>query len=76
MSTTKNILTESLGALDANRRYTIAQTLLYLGTSRATLYKFIKAPKDDPRALAVIKDGRRSYVYGRELIRRSAVGAS
>jgi excisionase family DNA binding protein len=56
--------------LDPLRRYSIDHALLYLGVSRAQVYKEIKANK-----LATIKDGRRRYIPGSEIVRRSCVPA-
>lgn len=60
----------SLGPLDPLRRYSVEQALEYLATSRATLYKDIK----DGR-LKTITEGKRRYVPGSEIVRRSMVPA-
>jgi len=55
-----------LPAIDANQRYTIGEAAAYLRQSRAKTYTDMKTG-----ALAVIKDGRRSYVPGTSIIERS-----
>jgi excisionase family DNA binding protein len=56
-----------LPLLDANRRYSVADALAYLGISKPTLYKGIRAGE-----VRVIKHGRRSFIPGSELVRLSA----
>jgi len=60
-------LTIVLPPLDASRRYTVEQALLYLSTSRVTLYKLIRDDK-----LKAIKEGRRTYIPGSEIVRVSS----
>ena len=57
-----------LPPLEPNRRYTIPAASGLLSQSRAKTYLDIRAGK-----LAVIKDGRRTYVPGSEIIRRSTL---
>jgi excisionase family DNA binding protein len=57
-----------LPPLDAAQRYTIDESCRYLRTSRATLYEEINTGQ-----IATIQEGRRRYVPGTELMRRSAV---
>ena len=54
--------------LDVKQRYTIDETNAYLRQSRAKTYQDIAAGK-----LAVIKDGKRTYVPGTALAARSSV---
>lgn len=57
--------------IDPNQRWSLAETNTILRQSAAKTFKDIKEGK-----LRVIKDGRRTYVPGSELIRRSTlVGA-
>jgi excisionase family DNA binding protein len=56
-----------LPPLDKQRRYTVEQALLYLSTSRVTLYKLIHAKK-----IKAIKEGRRTYIPGSEIVRVSS----
>lgn len=56
----------ALPPLEPHRRYTISAASGLLSQSRAKTYLDIRAG-----ALAVIKDGRRTYVPGTEIIRRS-----
>jgi hypothetical protein len=57
-----------LAALDENQRYTIEESIRYLRTSRKTIYSDINA---NPPRLKTFKEGRRRYVPGSELKRRS-----
>jgi len=57
-----------LGLLDPLRRYSIEQAIAYLATSRFTIYKMIRDGK-----LRVLKDGRRTYCPGSEIVRLSSV---
>lgn len=59
--------TRPLPPLDPLQRYTVAEAVLYLRTSRATLHEQIKAG-----LIASIQEGRRRYVPGSEIARRSA----
>jgi len=54
--------------LDSKQRYEIEEAAAYLRASRATLYNLINAGQ-----LAVIKQGRRTYIPGSEIIRLSSV---
>jgi hypothetical protein len=56
----------TLSPLDQAQRYSIEETILYLRTSRKTLYNDIAAG-----LLATIKEGKRRYVSGSEIARRS-----
>jgi hypothetical protein len=57
--------------IDPNQRYSLAETHAALGQSHVKTYQDIKRG-----TLQTIKDGRRRYVLGSELIRRSRLGAS
>jgi len=57
--------------IDENQRYTVAEALAVLRTSRSSFYHDVAAGR-----LSVIKDRSRTYVHGSELIRRSRVEAS
>ena len=57
-----------LNPLDPQQRYTIEETNRYLRQSRAKTYKDISSG-----LLKVIKDGRRTYISGAEIISRSQV---
>jgi Helix-turn-helix domain len=57
--------------LDPRRRYTVPQAIVLLCTSRASLYKLIKAGKLHP-----IKQGRRTFIAGSEIADLSAVPAN
>jgi len=52
--------------IDPNQRYSLAETHAALGQSHAKTFQDIKRG-----ALQTIKDGRRRYVLGSELIRRA-----
>lgn len=56
-----------LPPLDPLQRYTVEESCRYLRTSRATLYEEISTGK-----IATIQEGRRRYVPGSEIARRSA----
>ena len=60
-----------LAPLDPLRRYSINQAIAYLGSSRATVYKNISAG-----TLKIIKDGKRTFVPGSEIVRRSSVSSA
>lgn len=60
----------SLPPIDPNRRYPLEQANQYLAQSRAKTYNDIAAG-----LLKVIKDGKRVYVPGSEIIRRSTLAA-
>jgi hypothetical protein len=67
MKRKKNTL-QPLPPLEPQRRYTINAASGLLSQSRAKTYLDIRAGK-----LAVIKDGRRTYIPGSEIIRRSTL---
>lgn len=54
--------------LDPNQRYTLVEACQLLRQSRAKTYKDIAEGN-----LVVIKDGRRAYIPGSELVRRSTL---
>ena len=58
----------ALQPLDPQQRYTVQEVIAYLRSSRKTFYDDVKAGR-----IRLIKDGRRSYIHGSELIRRSAL---
>ena len=58
----------SLQPLDAAQRYTIPEAGAYLRTSHQTIYNWINSGD-----LRVIREGKRVYVPGSEIARRSAV---
>jgi hypothetical protein len=58
--------TTALPPLDERQRYSVEETLSYLRLSRARLYEKIQQNE-----VAVIKDGRRTYVAGSEIARLS-----
>lgn len=58
----------ALAPIDPQQRYSIAEGIAYLRSSRKTFYDDVKAGR-----IKLIKDGRRSYVHGTELVRRSAL---
>jgi hypothetical protein len=58
----------TLPPIDPNRRYPIEQANQYLAQSRAKTYNDIAAG-----SLKVIKDGKRVYIPGSEIIRRSTL---
>jgi excisionase family DNA binding protein len=54
--------------IDPNRRYRITPDAIFLlGISRATLYERIEAGQ-----IQTIRDGRRVFIHGSELIRYSS----
>ncbi len=59
-----------LGPVDSNRRYPIIPASKLLAQSRAKTYKDIANG-----TLRVIRDGRRVYIPGSEIIRRSTLAA-
>lgn len=63
--------TSPLPALDTAQRYTIPEATRYLRTSHVTIYKLINAGE-----LATIKEGKRRFVPGTEIARRSALPAA
>ncbi len=56
----------TLAPVDMAQRYTIAEAILYLRISHASLYKEIKA-----RRIQVLKHGKRTFVPGSEIARLS-----
>ncbi len=65
---TKNV---SLPPLDERQRYSIPEAILYLRSSRKTIYDDIATGR-----LKTIKEGKRRFVPGSEIARRSAVPSS
>jgi hypothetical protein len=61
-------LRPKLPPLDPQQRYSVAEGIAYLRSSRKSFYDDVNAGR-----IKLIKDGRRSYVHGSELIRRSAL---
>jgi len=59
---------QPLAPLDAQQRYTIAEAQTYLRCSRAHVYNLISSGELRP-----LKEGRRIYVPGGEIIRRSTL---
>jgi excisionase family DNA binding protein len=57
-----------LPPLDPLQRYTVEEAVRYLRTSRPSLYGLIHAGE-----ITTIQEGRRRYVPGSEIARRSAV---
>ncbi len=57
-----------LPPIDPNRRYPLEQANQYLAQSRAKTYNDISAG-----LIKVIKDGKRVYIPGSEIIRRSTL---
>jgi excisionase family DNA binding protein len=60
-----------LPPLDAQQRYTITEAVQYLRTSRQTIYNDIAAG-----TLATFREGKRRFVPGTEIIRRSRIPPS
>jgi hypothetical protein len=58
----------ALAPLDPQQRYTVHESIVYLRSSRKSFYDDVKCGR-----IRLIKDGRRSYIHGSELIRRSAL---
>ncbi len=56
--------------IDVHQRYSLPEACALLRLSRAYVYKEIRAGR-----LHTIKDGRRSFVHGSEIVRRSSVAA-
>ena len=56
--------------LDTQQRYRIEEALAYLRISRATIYNLIAANE-----LRVIREGKRTFVPGSEIARRSKLAA-
>jgi hypothetical protein len=55
-----------LASLDPNQRYSVSEAILYLRSSRKSLFADIKAGR-----IESLKDGRRRYFLGEALIKRS-----
>lgn len=62
----KKIPRDKLPALDKQQRYSIYEACAFLGQSKDTTYKQIKAG-----VLRSFKDGDRTYIHGSEIVRRS-----
>lgn len=58
----------ALPPLDERQRYSIEEAIAYLRSSRKTLFDDIKQGR-----LATIKEGKRRFVPGSEIARRSQV---
>jgi hypothetical protein len=59
-----------LPPIDPIQRYDIREIGAYLRTSRASIYKLVRAEKASPGSgLTLSKMGKRSYAKGTELIR-------
>ena len=58
---------KTLAPLDPRQRYTIEEALMYLRLSRARLYAKVHAGE-----IALLKDGRRTFVNGGDIVRLSA----
>jgi excisionase family DNA binding protein len=56
-----------LPPLDPLQRYSLAEAAAYLRTSKPTLYALIHAGQ-----ITTIREGRRRYIPGSEIARRSA----
>jgi excisionase family DNA binding protein len=54
--------------LDSAQRYSVDEAIAYLRTSRATVYNLINAG-----SLRVIREGKRVFVPGTEIARRSTL---
>lgn len=57
----------ALAPIDPNQRYTPEEAAAYLRSSRWSVYLDFRTKR-----LSFFKDGKRTYVMGAELIRRSA----
>jgi hypothetical protein len=56
----------SLAPLDQAQRYSIEETIAYLRSSRKTVFDDIREGR-----LASIKEGKRRFIPGSEIVRRS-----
>ena len=65
-----NLALGALPPLDELQRYTIVEAAAYLRISRARLYEKIARGE-----VATFKDGRRTFVAGREIARHSCGGS-
>ncbi len=63
-------ISKPLPPLDTRQRYSIDEGIAYLRESRSRMYQKIASGE-----VKVIKDGRRTYIPGTELIRLSALSA-
>ena len=59
-----------LPPLDERQRYSVEEAIAYLRSSRKTLFDDIKNGR-----LATIKEGKRRFIPGSELVRRSRLPA-
>jgi hypothetical protein len=62
--------TAPLAPIDLHQRYSIPEVLAYRRESRKRFYEHVSAGR-----IAIIKDGRRSFVSGDELARSCRAGA-
>jgi len=60
----------ALPPLDERQRYSIEEAIAYLRSSRKTLFDDIKNGR-----LTTIKEGKRRFVSGSEIVRRSSLPA-
>jgi excisionase family DNA binding protein len=60
----------TLPPLDERQRYTVPEGCAYLRRSRASIYNLIAAGE-----LRVIKEGRRTFIPGSEIVRLSTLAA-
>ncbi len=63
-------ISKPLPLLDTRQRYSIDEGIAYLRESRSRMYQKIASGE-----VKVIKDGRRTYIPGTELIRLSVLPA-
>jgi len=68
MYSPKSAALTALPPIDVLQRYPIEEAILYLRQSRARTYKQIKCGE-----LRVIKDGKRAYIPGSEIARKSTL---
>ena len=67
---TRESLATPLPHLDPNQRYTIPESARYLRVSRAYVYQLIARGQ-----LLSITDGKRRYIPGSQIIRRSTLSS-
>jgi hypothetical protein len=67
----KSVDMQTIAPVDVAQRYTIAEAVLYLRISHASIYKEINA-----RRLRVLKLGRRTFVPGSEIGRLSRLAGT
>lgn len=60
-----------LPPVDAGQRYSVEETALYLRSSRWSVFMDLREGR-----LRAIREGRRTYIPGSEIIRRSTLPAS